>query len=1475
MTSRALLGVSRNAGMVHASSASAQPHLKQASLERFRYLTASFSGVPEVVEDVLHAPGEPLDQVTQKWVGSRFPYDFSSLATSFAARSAREKKVSRRDDPSEAAAETIVQRVFSAETAPDPKRRADLSRVRVHADAHAAEAARALNARAFAVGPDVVFGAGEYRPQSSAGRRLLTHELAHMTPQGGALAEPGNLIRRMPAATADITPPPATPIPPPPEREPAGTPGQKTDAGVGSQAGSAPAAPGAAPSLAVAGKAAPEQPAVKDKAGLKPPAPGVEPAKEKDKEAEAEQPKSLADVPTGDLDLIDQELAEHERWGEAAARLGAAGSKQRAEFAAKAAEEGATTGFTEGLKQGVKSGAALKVAEKLGEKALVMGVKLLGKKSGNLIPVPGLGAAIGGAIAAYDLASRDWSATGESLGKFGKGADVYDKLANSLEATSTALEVATQVLNVIAGVLGAITVIMWIATVLSAGVLSPVAGTLTAIAAGIQIGTMVLDAINALVLKRLIVLFRALHAFTSDADPRDVVTQGKAIEEAAGATTGFLGGVAGGAALEGGLKLGKKGMKGIKKLSTPVPEHPMPAPLRGEGTTVKAQPQDPAAARQGAVPEAAEPAKPAQTAAPDKAVVVEQKPPTAEVATKPQTPATEAGASTSQPKTPATGPPEQQGAADASSGTQANATLQSTEPAAKPAKKAGKQAKPRLTADERRAAAKERARAADIASTYAEEIGEKRAMAPKGGRVDPELHNIPGAKPKEVGTALKKGEKTPGRWQHGDPEPEIRAREEKRVFGSVRERSKKAFEKATYKGLTDFNETTELTAATRERLEAEGVDLLVETEENKGKLPHGFEESHLATVKGDPLAAETGKASVGATKREHLGEHHAGDPTAPLETMSPRTEIPPEQEGFQLKPEKGKGYSDPGVMAESRKQMEYHEREAKRAADSALAAEKRGRSKQAQKAQSEAANHEILARKYREALPKMRELVTGASKEAKRDLGRVGKIGLEPKTSAPVPPEAAISPFAAQADKASAAIASKATTTTTTPPKPQAQETKAPVPPEAATAPSEALADKTTAVVPSEETTSPSGAQTDTSESQQPKFRVEDGNLKELSSSAGEVLAKQRGEEPTKVRISRADLVAETEPATEQEALAQAELAAEGEQERPKKKLSLNLGGDLSTPGREGMLKGESKSEGFDKARQEPIVEHVNPNYAPPPCSPQDIVNAQNEILRTLDARAEAQGIQSDMAGQEAHHKENEKPLQKMDKRTRDAIEATRAHQAALQRRTEGNKEKQKNEKESEGILSDYGNRAARLAMLTGPLRAFSQFTSLAYGLPDSPDELLKVKHGIIKMNSDSSRFLHQLESVDKTVNEQKASQPERSQQTAADNNTLQKTDQQSKEAAETFDKSKQKTEDLTKENEAKRDEAKEYKQEANQSAANLQGHAEKKKTQAENLAVSLQFWARTHERARVDALNQTKKRLQAQGYKILEVKPL
>ena len=68
----------------------------------------------------------------------------------------------------------------------EPRMGFGLGDVRLHTDAAAAQSARALNARAYTVGNDVHFGAGQYQPGTPAGRHLIAHELAHVGQQRGS-----------------------------------------------------------------------------------------------------------------------------------------------------------------------------------------------------------------------------------------------------------------------------------------------------------------------------------------------------------------------------------------------------------------------------------------------------------------------------------------------------------------------------------------------------------------------------------------------------------------------------------------------------------------------------------------------------------------------------------------------------------------------------------------------------------------------------------------------------------------------------------------------------------------------------------------------------------------------------------------------------------------------------------------------------------------------------------------------------------------------------------------------------------------------------------------------------------------------------------------------------------------------------------------------------------------------------------------
>lgn len=59
----------------------------------------------------------------------------------------------------------------------------DFSHVRVHSGASAEQSARDVDAAAYTVGQNLVFGRGRFAPQTQEGRRLIAHELTHVVQQ--------------------------------------------------------------------------------------------------------------------------------------------------------------------------------------------------------------------------------------------------------------------------------------------------------------------------------------------------------------------------------------------------------------------------------------------------------------------------------------------------------------------------------------------------------------------------------------------------------------------------------------------------------------------------------------------------------------------------------------------------------------------------------------------------------------------------------------------------------------------------------------------------------------------------------------------------------------------------------------------------------------------------------------------------------------------------------------------------------------------------------------------------------------------------------------------------------------------------------------------------------------------------------------------------------------------------------------------
>lgn len=171
-----------------------------------------FEALP-LVHKVLRSPGQPLDESTQAFMESRLGHYFDQV------RIHQEKvqnllrtpviqpklKIGAPNDKYEREADLVAnevmwmpnkvtnQRISSEEEDETQIRRMgsvenamDFSQVRIHTDADAARSASMINAHAYTIGRDIIFGRGKYTPETQSGKRLLAHELAHTIQQGAS-----------------------------------------------------------------------------------------------------------------------------------------------------------------------------------------------------------------------------------------------------------------------------------------------------------------------------------------------------------------------------------------------------------------------------------------------------------------------------------------------------------------------------------------------------------------------------------------------------------------------------------------------------------------------------------------------------------------------------------------------------------------------------------------------------------------------------------------------------------------------------------------------------------------------------------------------------------------------------------------------------------------------------------------------------------------------------------------------------------------------------------------------------------------------------------------------------------------------------------------------------------------------------------------------------------------------------------------
>ena len=163
---------------------------EQAVLRRPAVSNPPVSPMSTVASALGSSNGDPLPESAKSWVQPHIDRQFGGIAVR--SLNSPSLKLGAPGDSYEAEADRFADTASrpspSAGGATLQSRGVDLSGVRVHTDERAAESARAVNALAYTVGNRIVFGRAQYAPNTSSGRRLLAHELAHVAQQGQAAA---------------------------------------------------------------------------------------------------------------------------------------------------------------------------------------------------------------------------------------------------------------------------------------------------------------------------------------------------------------------------------------------------------------------------------------------------------------------------------------------------------------------------------------------------------------------------------------------------------------------------------------------------------------------------------------------------------------------------------------------------------------------------------------------------------------------------------------------------------------------------------------------------------------------------------------------------------------------------------------------------------------------------------------------------------------------------------------------------------------------------------------------------------------------------------------------------------------------------------------------------------------------------------------------------------------------------------------
>jgi hypothetical protein len=273
-------------------------------------------------------------------------------------------------------------------------------------------------------------------------------------------------------------------------------------------------------------------------------------------------------------------------------------------------------------------------------------------------------------------------------------------------------------------------------------------------------------------------------------------------------------------------------------------------------------------------------------------------------------------------------------------------------------------------------------------------------------------------------------------------------------------------------------------------------------------------------------------------------------------------------------------------------------------------------------------------------------------------------------------------------------------------------------------------------------------------------------------------------------------------------------------------------------------------------------VEIVQPNYKNPPGTPQQIAAIQTEIGILQQEQSTAKAAQAKHATLESEHQKFAGDVVKASDVTANAVAGAKSHQGEVSAKEANNAQQTAKHGESQEKIKSYPDRAAGIAVMRTPLNVFRSFTHYASMLPG------EIGAKFHQMNSEANRFNDALDRITAQMAAQAAQGPAQLLGLQQDKAQLAGVKATSAASEQAFKQQNAEAQTLKDKNDQKLTLHAGEKQKAADQAAKADADIKRKEQASASLADQLRAWADDHRAERQRAIEATKAKYDAAGFR-------